>query len=216
MTNAGLRRLSPIDRLLGAADRALAAIASATPSSRPSPALSQPDRELQPAERELSGALMRVNHVGEICAQALYEGHALTSRDPDLADFFRRASDEEADHLAWTRDRLEELGARPSLLNPLWYGGAFAMGAAAGLMGRRVALGFMQETERQVERHLAGHETRLPAGDLRSRAVVAQMKADEVAHADEAARLGAATFPAPVKGLMRMAAGVMTTTAHRI
>lgn len=211
-----MRRLSPIDRLVATVDRAMAAVASASPSSRPSPAGAQPEGELSPAERELSGALMRVNHVGEICAQALYEGHALTTKDPELETFFRKAAQEEADHLAWTKQRLDELGARPSLLNPLWFGGAFAMGAVAGLLGRRVALGFMQETERQVEHHLAGHETRLPDADLRSRAVVAQMKADEVAHADEAAKLGAAVFPAPVKALMRATAAVMTTTAHRI
>ncbi len=159
---------------------------------------------------------MRVNHVGEVCAQALYEGQAITTSDDNLRDFYRRSAQEEADHLAWTRQRLQELGARPSLLNPLWFAGAFALGALAGKLGDRVSLGFTVETERQVEQHLAGHLERLPADDVASRAVVSAMKADEAAHADAAQALGAAELPAPVKGLMRAAAWVMTTTAHRI
>ena len=212
-----IRNLTPLDRALGTLDRALAAVASATPSTRPNPAaVLHEDDALSPAQRQLSGALMRVNHVGEICAQALYEGHAATCGDTQVAEFFRRAADEEADHLAWTRERLDELGARASLLNPLWYAGAFTLGAVAGLFGRPVALGFMRETELQVERHLESHQSRLPQADVRSRAIVAQMKTDEAHHAADAGQLGAAELPGPVKSAMRAAAHVMTTTAHYV
>jgi ubiquinone biosynthesis monooxygenase Coq7 len=198
--------------------RVVAAVASAPPATRPSPAdkLVDPDGEAAMAagERALSGALMRVNHVGEVCAQALYEGQALTARSEALRADFRKAAEEEGDHLAWTRARLGELGARPSLLNPLWYGGALLIGMAAGRLGDSASLGFMAETERQVEQHLAGHLERLPAADARSRAIVAQMKDDERAHADRAVGQGAATVPAPARLLMRVAARVMTGTAH--
>jgi ubiquinone biosynthesis monooxygenase Coq7 len=157
---------------------------------------------------------MRVNHVGEVCAQALYDGQAASARDAGLREQFRRAAVEEGDHLAWTRQRIDELGGRTSLLNPLWYAGAFGLGLLAGRAGDRVSLGFMAETERQVERHLDGHLQRLPAADHRSRAVVEQMKADEAAHAQAAVRLGGIGLPAPVRGAMRLAARVMTTTAH--
>lgn len=209
--------LSPLERVLSLAGRALATVASSQPAERPSPAAGVEDQaELSPAERRLSGALMRVNHVGEVCAQALYEGQALTARDPALREQFLRAASEENDHLVWTRERLEELGDRPSLLNPLWYAGALALGALAGRAGDRLSLGFMAETERQVEQHLEGHLDRLPAQDTRSRAIVAVMKDDEVAHADAAIRLGGVDLPAPVRGLMRAAARVMTTSAHYI
>jgi ubiquinone biosynthesis monooxygenase Coq7 len=168
------------------------------------------------AARRLSGALMRVNHVGEVCAQALYEGQAATTADPTLERFFREAAAEEGDHLAWTRERLDALGARPSLLNPLWYAGAFAFGALAGRLGDRFSLGFMVETERQVERHLAGHLERLPAQDAASRAVVERMREDEAGHADRAEALGGAPMPEPVRVAMRLAARVMTATAHRV
>jgi ubiquinone biosynthesis monooxygenase Coq7 len=207
--------LSPLDRLLSLAGRALATVGSAMPADRPSPAQGVSDEgELSPPERRLSGALMRVNHVGEVCAQALYEGQALTARDPALREQFLHAAAEENDHLVWTRERLEELGDRPSLLNPVWYAGALALGALAGRAGDRISLGFMAETERQVELHLEGHLDRLPAQDARSRAIVAAMKEDEVAHADAAIRLGGVELPAPVRGLMRAAARVMTTSAH--
>ncbi len=211
--------LSPLERALALAGRALATVAAALPSDRPSPAAGLPmdvDDELSVAQRSLAGGLMRVNHVGEICAQALYEGQALTARDPELRAQFLRAASEEHDHLVWTRERLEELGDRPSLLNPLWYAGALALGALAGRAGDRVSLGFMAETERQVEAHLEGHLERLPQQDLRSRAIVAQMKDDEVAHAQAAIRLGGVELPAPVRGLMRAAARVMTTSARYI
>jgi len=159
---------------------------------------------------------MRVNHVGEVCAQALYTAQALATPDPGLRRHFEQAAAEETDHLAWTADRIAELGDRPSLLNPLWYAGAFGLGLLAGRMGDRVSLGFVVETERQVEAHLQSHLERLPAGDHASRAIVVQMKNDEAAHAAQALQAGAIELPLPVKGLMRIAAKVMTTTAHYI
>jgi ubiquinone biosynthesis monooxygenase Coq7 len=167
-------------------------------------------------EQRHAAALMRVNHVGEICAQALYTAQALATRDPALKAHYQAAADQETDHLAWTAERLEELGGRPSLLNPLWYAGAFGLGLVAGRFGDATSLGFVVETERQVEAHLEGHLERLPAGDHASRAIVAQMKEDEARHASEAVSAGARELPPPVKGLMRAAARVMTTTAHYI
>ena len=159
---------------------------------------------------------MRVNHVGEVCAQALYAAQALSTQDPVLRKQFMDASQEEGDHLAWTRQRLDELGARQSLLNPLWYAGAFGLGLLAGRLGDKVSLGFLVETERQVEAHLASHMESLPRGDHESRAIVAQMKDDEARHALEASNSGAIDLPAPVKALMGAAAKVMTTVAQRI
>lgn len=161
-----------------------------------------------------SAALMRVNHVGEVCAQALYTAQALSAREPGLREHFRHAAREETDHLAWTRERLDEIGGRPSLLNPLWYTGAFGLGLIAARFGDRVSLGFVVETERQVEAHLDTHLERLPAGDHASRAIVSQMKADEAAHAAQALQAGATPLPAPARLLMKAAARVMTTTAH--
>jgi len=207
------------DTLLHAADSALRTLFATPRSARPTPLARAQDvaTPLTEAEKHLSGALMRVNHVGEVCAQALYTGQALACQDPALRQQLEAAGREETDHLAWTAERLAELGDRPSLLNPLWYAGAFAIGFAAGkLGGDRVSLGFVVETERQVEAHLASHMDRLPAGDAASRAIVQQMKSDEVAHARMAERAGAATLPLPVKGLMTLAAKVMTTVAHRI
>src|SRR5262245_14321484 len=159
---------------------------------------------------------MRVNHVGEVCAQALYQGQALTARDATARDALARAAREEEDHLAWSAERIRELGGRPSLLNPLWYAGSLAMGAAAGALGDRWNLAFLAETERQVEEHLSGHLERLPASDERTRAVVEAMRADEARHRDTALGLGAAEFPQPVKQAMRLAARVMTTVAYRV
>ena len=211
------RRHSSVDRLLSGAGRALATLSGVAPAVRAMPvAGGDPAEPADPAERRLSGALMRVNHVGEICAQALYEGQAAATADPRLAGEFRQATREEGDHLAWTRERLRELDARPSVLNPLWYGGALLLGLLAGRAGDRLSLGFMAETERQVEAHLAGHLERLPASDLRSRAIVVAMKDDEIRHAQNALRLGGAELPAPVRAAMRAAAKVMTTTAHHI
>jgi ubiquinone biosynthesis monooxygenase Coq7 len=171
---------------------------------------------LTDTERRLSGALMRVNHVGEVCAQALYDAQALAARTPALRDQMRRAAAEETDHLAWTRERLAQLGSRPSLLNPLWYAGAFVIGLAAGRMGDATSLGFVLETERQVEAHLAGHLERLPAADTASRAIVQTMKEDEARHADEAQEAGAVALPPPVRWAMQAAARVMTTTAYHL
>lgn len=205
-----------MDRFLIAADSALRTLLATPPAGATSPATAVPATELSAPQKQLSGALMRVNHVGEVCAQALYEGQALTTPDPRLRAQFVQAAVEEGDHLAWTRERLDELGDRPSLLNPLWYAGALALGALAGRAGDRFSLGFMAETERQVEQHLDGHLDRLPEQDKRSRAIVRVMKDDEVAHAETALRLGGVPLPAPVRGLMRAAAKVMTSTAHYI
>jgi ubiquinone biosynthesis monooxygenase Coq7 len=202
------------DALLGAADGALRTLSGGAHASRPVPDTGE--AELDPTARRLSGALMRVNHVGEVCAQALYQAQALTARSPQLRDQMAAAAREEMDHLAWTEQRLAELGDRPSLLNPLWYAGAFAIGLVAGRISDPVSLGFVVETERQVEQHLAGHLDRLPAEDHRSRAIVDQMKTDEARHADMAQQAGGLDLPAPARALMRAAAKVMTTTAHYI
>ena len=171
---------------------------------------------LSEQERQLAGALMRVNHVGEVCAQALYAAQSLTTRDPNLRDHFEEAARDETDHLAWTERRLDELGAHTSWLNPLWYAGAFGIGLLAGRLSDRISLGFVVETERQVERHLESHLNRLPAGDATSRAIVEQMRDDEVRHAIEAERAGGIPLPEPVRWSMRAAAKVMTTTAHYV
>jgi ubiquinone biosynthesis monooxygenase Coq7 len=209
-------RLSPIDRLLAVADHGLRALTTTPQASRPKPVATPAGERLDDAQRRLAGALMRVNHVGEVCAQALYSAQALATSDPRLRRQFEQAADEETDHLAWTAERLTELGARPSLLNPLWYAGAFGIGLLAARAGDARSLGFLVETERQVERHLDGHLDKLPAGDLESRAIVAQMKDDEAAHAVAAEQAGAARLPAPIRWAMRAAAKVMTTTAHYV
>jgi ubiquinone biosynthesis monooxygenase Coq7 len=159
---------------------------------------------------------MRVNHVGEVCAQALYQGQSLTARDPEARTTLERAAHEEEDHLAWSAERIRELGGRPSLLNPLWYGGSLALGLGAGLLGDRWNLAFLAETERQVEEHLSGHLAKLPAADRRTRAVVEAMRSDEAKHRDTAIALGAAELPAPAKAAMRFAAKIMTTVAYRV
>jgi len=175
-----------------------------------------PDAELSETERGHAAALMRVNHVGEVCAQALYQGQAIMSRDAAIRDTLRQAAQEETEHLAWTERRIAELGGRKSLFNPLWYGGALALGVVAGRFGERWNLGFLAETERQVEHHLKGHLDTLPVVDRRSRAIVEQMKVDEAEHAETAVRLGAHELPAPAKGAMRLAARLMTTLAYRL
>ena len=211
-----LRLLMEPDRLITTLDNALRTLSGAIRAARPSPTASEPPAELTEEERREAGALMRVNHVGEVCAQALYTAQALATRSPSLRTHFAQASAEETDHLAWTRQRLDELGSRPSLLNPLWYAGAFGLGLLAGRLGDRVSLGFVVETEKQVEAHLQGHMQRLPQADHASRAIVAQMKDDEARHARDAQNAGAVRMPAPVRALMRGAAKVMTTVAHRI
>ncbi len=205
------------DRLLTAADSGLRTLLAPPRAARPSPAAqAAAPAPLTEDEKRLSGALMRVNHVGEVCAQALYTAQALGTSDPALRRQLETAAREETDHLAWTRERLDELGDRVSLLNPLWYAGAFGIGLLAGRLGDATSLGFVVETERQVEEHLASHLDRLPAADERSRAIVDQMKVDERRHADAASEAGGAALPLPVRWMMRAAAKVMTTTAHRI
>jgi ubiquinone biosynthesis monooxygenase Coq7 len=167
-------------------------------------------------ERSHAAALMRVNHVGEVCAQALYQGQALTTRDPATRASLEQAAREEEDHLAWSADRVRELGGHLSLLNPVWYAGSLALGIAAGALGDRWNLAFLAETERQVEEHLAGHLAELPAGDARTRAVVEQMRAEEAKHRETALALGAAEMPAPAKLVMRAMAKLMTTVAYRV
>ena len=210
-------QLSSVDQLIAAADRALRTLSSAPQATRANPAnsLSTPGAaSLSEHERREAAALMRVNHVGEVCAQAMYDAQALAATNPQLREKFVSAAQEEADHLAWTRQRIHQLGGRTSLLNPLWYLGAFAIGTAAASMGDRVSLGFLAETERQVERHLQSHLERLPAADLESRAIVEQMKDEEAQHADSAVSRGAATLPYPARLAMRLAARLMTKTAH--
>ena len=208
--------MEAVDRWLVAADNALRTLAGASHAGRPNPGARTPEAPLDDDERQLAGALMRVNHVGEVCAQALYQAQALTARSEGLRERMAVAARDEVDHLAWTQQRLAELGSRPSLLNPLWYAGAFGIGLLAGRLGDATSLGFVVETERQVEEHLASHLDRLPAADQRSRAIVDQMKDDERRHADGALAAGGVELPAPVRWAMRAAAKVMTTTAHRV
>jgi ubiquinone biosynthesis monooxygenase Coq7 len=205
-----------MDRFIGALDSALRTLFSTPRASRPCPVVPADDTHLGAQERSHAAALMRVNHVGEVCAQALYTAQAMAAANPALKARMEQAAREETDHLAWTKARLDELGARPSLLNPLWYAGAFGLGLVAGRFGDAVSQGFVIETERQVEAHLQGHLERLPAGDHASRAIVAQMKDDERAHAEAAQHAGGTELPAPVKLAMRAAAKVMTTTAHYV
>ena len=205
-----------IDRLIAEFDRALRTVSSVAEPSRLSPAAALPEAELSEHDRRHAAALMRVNHVGEVCAQALYQGQALTARDPHARRALERAAREEEDHLAWSAQRVDELGGRTSWLNPVWYAGAFTIGTIAGVLGDRWNLGFLAETERQVEEHLSGHLERLPEKDERTRTLVEAMRADEARHRDTAVRLGAAALPAPVKLAMRFASGLMTRIAYRV
>ena len=214
MTN---RQLSALDRGLIEIERALETIFVAAPvAAQPSPATGIPEADLDTIARKHAAGLMRVNHVGEVCAQALYFGQAAVARESALRAQMLDAAAEENDHLAWCGERLEEPGSRASLLNPLWYAGAYAIGAVAGLVGDRVSLGFVVETERQVEAHLGEHLQKLPRDDERSRAIVARMKDDEARHAERALAAGARTLPAPIPTLMRLASKVMKTVAYRI
>jgi len=205
-----------IDRFLTTVDSALRTVFTTHRAEQPCPTVAADATDLTDAEKREAAALMRVNHVGEVCAQALYTAQAFATTNEALRAHFIRAGAEETNHLAWTEQRLKELGDRTSLLNPLWYAGAFGIGLIAGRLGDRVSLGFVVETENQVEAHLDGHLNRLPAADHASRAIVAQMKDDESRHAFNAKELGALDLPAPVKGLMAAAAKVMTTVAHRV
>ena len=206
-----------MDTLLITADRALRTVFAQHHASRANPASGVADASLSVSDKREAAALMRVNHVGEVCAQALYTAQALATKDESLRRHLQAACEEETDHLAWTEERLKQLGGRTSLLNPLWYAGAFGIGfVAAKLGGDAISLGFVVETEHQVEAHLQSHMQRLPENDQASRAIVAQMKADEMRHAQEAQAAGAVALPAPIQVLMRVAANVMTTVAHRI
>ncbi|MGE0581372.1 MAG: 2-polyprenyl-3-methyl-6-methoxy-1,4-benzoquinone monooxygenase [Steroidobacteraceae bacterium] len=204
---------TPLDSLLSAADRALRAVFASPAATRPMPG-SPAHAGIGGADPTLSARLMRVNHAGEVAAQALYHGQALMAKDDATREWLLAAAREEADHLAWCEQRLTELGSRPSLLQPLWYAGSFAIGAAAAAVSDRVSLGFVAETERQVEAHLTDHLDRLPDGDTRSRAVLETMRAEEVEHGARAQAAGGVELPAPVRALMRHASRVMTRTAY--
>jgi ubiquinone biosynthesis monooxygenase Coq7 len=206
--------ISPLDDLIVGFDKALRVVGGVASASRANPAAHAVDCELDEREQRHSAGLMRVNHVGEVCAQALYDSQARHAHSPGMRAQFEQAGREEEDHLAWTAQRLTELGSQPSVLNPLWYAGAYAMGTVAARLGDARSLGFVVETERQVEAHLNSHLEQLPAGDAKSRAIVEQMRLDEVAHGDAAQSLGAAEMPVPVKLIMRAMSKVMTTTAY--
>lgn len=202
-----------IDELIIGFDKGLRTLFAPARSTRAIPGAALPEADLDAAQRALAAALMRVNHSGEICAQALYQGQALTARDSKARAALEAAAQEETEHLAWTEKRIAELGGRKSLLNPLWYAGSFAIGAAAGALGDKWNLGFLAETERQVEQHLEGHLARLPETDQKSRAIVEQMCADEARHASTARQHGGAELPAPVKAVMQASSKVMTGTS---
>ena len=210
------RTLSPLDRLLDSAQNALSTVAGSPRAERANPGETIPDVVLDEAERRHAAGLMRINHVGEVCAQALYIGQAAVARDPATRAQLLEAAQEETDHLAWCADRLRELDSRPSLLNPIWYAGSYAIGALAGLRGDGWNLGFVVETEHQVEAHLEEHLQTLPEGDLRSRAILRQMKADEARHAEHAEQSGAKVLPQPVPSLMAAASKLMKAVAYRV
>jgi ubiquinone biosynthesis monooxygenase Coq7 len=205
-----------LDSLIVSFDRALRTLTGTVTPARATPGAALAEPDLTPKERRQVGALMRVNHTGEVCAQALYSAQALVARDPDIRARYDRAARDEEDHLAWTQARLSEMGDRPSLLNPLWYTGSFAIGLAAGVAGDRANLGFVVETERQVEEHLTTHMDALPRSDAKSRAIVEQMRDDEARHGAMALDAGAQPLPFPVRRAMRAAADVMRAVAYRI
>jgi len=205
-----------IDRLIVSFDRGLRTVLAPAVSVRAVPGDDLSDAQMDPAQRVRAASLMRVNHTGEICAQALYQGQALTARSTEAQSALERAAQEETEHLAWTERRIAELGGRKSVLNPVWYAGSFVLGAAAGLLGDRWSLGFLAETERQVVEHLDGHLRKLPAEDQKSRAIVGEMRVDEERHAITAREHGAEELPGPARLLMRIASGVMTRTSYWI
>lgn len=211
------RQFSFLDRLISGADRTLRTLAGdASPPRRQSPAPANAADDLSDEQRRHAAGLMRVNHSGEVCAQALYQGQALTARLPEVRREMEAAADEEMDHLAWCEARLRELDDHPSYLNPLWYGLSFGLGATAGAISDRLSLGFVAATEQQVCKHLDSHLARLPEQDTASRAVVAQMLEDEARHAHTALDAGGIPFPAPVRGLMSLVSRVMTETSYRL
>ena len=205
-----------LDSFIVGFDRALRTLSGTAQSARALPGASIPEPDLSKDERRHSAGLMRINHTGEVCAQALYSAQALVARDPAIKARFASAAREEEDHLAWTQARLGQLGSRPSLLNPAWYAGAFAIGVAAGLAGDRTNLGFVVETERQVEEHLTSHMDELPPRDAKSRAIVDLMREDEARHGAMAHEAGGHVLPFPVRGVMRLAADVMRAIAYRV
>ncbi|WP_242109509.1 2-polyprenyl-3-methyl-6-methoxy-1,4-benzoquinone monooxygenase [Luteimonas aquatica] len=207
---------TPIDRFLTDTQRALETVFGRPPAARPNPGRGTPDVELDGAERRHAAGLMRINHVGEVCAQALYVGQASVARDPATREHLLEAAQEETDHLAWCADRLKELDSRPSLFNPLWYAGSYAIGVLAGLRGDGWNLGFVVETERQVEAHLDEHLQILPEADLRSRVILSTMKEDEARHADNAEQAGARVLPPPIPSIMAAASKFMKTVAYRL
>ena len=212
-----IRQLSAFDRALIEVERAIGTAFGAAPeSTRPSPAAGIAEGRLSDAQRQHAAGLMRINHAGEVCAQALYSGQATVARDVAVRTRLLEAAAEETDHLVWCDERLQALHSRPSLLNPLWYAGSFAIGAAAALASDAISLGFVVETERQVEAHLGEHLQKLPEGDARSRAVVAQMQVDEARHGSLARQAGGIDLPAPVPALMRMASALMKAVAYRL
>ena len=216
-TRDSIRQLSRLDRLLASASNALRTVAApAGRPARPNPAADLEDSQMDASQTRHAAGLMRVNHAGEVCAQALYQGHAMVARDTEIADQMQSAADEEFDHLAWCEQRIKELGEQPSKLSPLWYAGSFAIGAASGLFGDRWSLAFIAETEQQVCDHLDTHLDRLPEQDAKSRAIVRRMHAEEREHGENAKAAGAATLPRGVDRLMRLTAKLMTTTAYRI
>jgi len=203
-----------IDSFITHFDRALRTLAAPAQAHRVSPARALPDTELTPEQKKHTARLMRINHTGEVCAQALYQGQALTARVAANREALVAAAREEGDHLAWCEERIQELGGRTSFLNPLWYAGSLALGVAAGIAGDKWNLAFLKETERQVESHLAAHLESVPESDQRTRAIVSQMKTDEAGHADLAQSLGAAEFPQLIKTAMRLSAKAMTQTVY--
>ena len=205
-----------LDRLIIPLDRALRTLFAPANSARPIPGAELEEDALTGSQRKLSASLLRINHTGEVCAQALYDGQLLAARDEPVRKLLSDAAREETEHLAWTERRLSELGGRKSLLDPLFYTGSFALGAAAGLLGDRWSLGFLAETERQVEQHLEVHLERLPEGDRKSRAILSQMQTDEAGHSVNALRHGGGELPAPVRGAMRAASRIMTGTSRWI
>jgi len=217
MDNPTFRNFSRLDRIIASFDEALRIASGGAPAAeRQNPAGDLPLADLNPTERRHAAGLMRINHTGEVCAQALYAGQAATARHDETREAMQSAADEEIDHLSWCEDRLKELDSQPSILNPFWYAGSFAIGAVAGIAGDEWSLGFVKETENQVEAHLEDHLERLPEGDLRSQAILDQMKTDEAKHARMAEDAGARNLPKPIQSAMAFTAGIMKTLAYRI
>ncbi len=207
--------MTQLDSLLTALDRGLRSVTGVVEAKRPNPAADR-DAELNDQDRRHAAGLMRVNHCGEICAQALYEGQALTAREPEVREALAEAAQVEQDHLAWCRQRLEELDSQPSNLDPIFYVASYTLGAATGLLGDRVSLGFIAATEHEVRRHLDHHLERLPEGDHRSRAILTKMRDDETRHGENAIRSGGVTFPAAIRSAMSLASKLMTTVTYRV